>query len=318
MEDFEFNYSMVLLTYNQEAFVADAVRGALGQQCPPIEIVISDDCSDDATFKIIQEIVGQYRGPHKVVLNCNLKNLGLVRHIDRIHEISSGDVIIVAAGDDVSLPARCQTIIRCFEREHPLLVCSDAKVIDQNGAASTPTYRSATFYKTTDIKNVAHSHSLYLGATGAWHRDLYSKYGPIEEGAYEDLVMGFRAALEGRVAVLKEELVIYKLGYGITSSKQRIKTADDLFQQEIRTCRLYKAVSTQRRKDALTFGYTSQSTLLNIINRNLLRSEIGIIYYSGGGAAILWVFLKHPILLLRQVYITLRILANMLWNNSKD
>jgi glycosyltransferase involved in cell wall biosynthesis len=37
--------SFVLLTYNQEKYVADALRAALNQTYSPLEIIISDDCS---------------------------------------------------------------------------------------------------------------------------------------------------------------------------------------------------------------------------------------------------------------------------------
>ena len=115
-------FSLVLLTYNQEKFVAEAVKAALSQQCSPIEILITDDCSNDTTFDIIREIAEIYNGPHKVILNRNDKNLGLLQHIDKAHELSSGEVIIIAAGDDISNPNRCQKIIDCFKSESPLLV----------------------------------------------------------------------------------------------------------------------------------------------------------------------------------------------------
>ena len=73
-----------MLTYNQERYVRDAVRGVLAQTYEPLEIVISDDCSTDGTWNIILEEVDAYRksgGVHKnIVLNRNEKNLGLIRH----------------------------------------------------------------------------------------------------------------------------------------------------------------------------------------------------------------------------------------------
>ena len=205
------SFSLILLTYNQEKFVSQAVNAALSQDCDPIEILISDDCSNDKTFDIVQNFVKNYRGPHKILLNRNHKNLGLSRHIDKVHELSSGDVIIVAAGDDISHPNRCQKIIDCFENKSPLLVFSDADVIDSNGQESSHGYSTATLYKSNDILEIAQSGSLYLGATGAWHRNLYDKYGPLEEYAYEDLVFGFRAALEKNFYILHESLVTYRL-----------------------------------------------------------------------------------------------------------
>ncbi len=47
--------TFALFSYNQERFIREALRGALAQTYSPLQIVISDDCSQDRTFKIIQE-----------------------------------------------------------------------------------------------------------------------------------------------------------------------------------------------------------------------------------------------------------------------
>ena len=49
--------SFLLLCYNQERFVKDAVQGALDQDYANIEIIISDDASSDSTMEIINEVV---------------------------------------------------------------------------------------------------------------------------------------------------------------------------------------------------------------------------------------------------------------------
>ena len=46
----------------------------------PFEIILSDDCSPDGTFKIMQEMVEAYKGPHEFVLNRNEENLGIGGH----------------------------------------------------------------------------------------------------------------------------------------------------------------------------------------------------------------------------------------------
>jgi glycosyltransferase involved in cell wall biosynthesis len=49
-----------MFAYNHERFIAEAVRGALSQTYSPLEIIISDDCSTDRTFEIIQSEVAGY------------------------------------------------------------------------------------------------------------------------------------------------------------------------------------------------------------------------------------------------------------------
>jgi glycosyltransferase involved in cell wall biosynthesis len=46
--------SVILACYNQERFVAEAVKGVLSQTYAPLDIVIIDDCSNDRTSDIIK------------------------------------------------------------------------------------------------------------------------------------------------------------------------------------------------------------------------------------------------------------------------
>jgi cellulose synthase/poly-beta-1,6-N-acetylglucosamine synthase-like glycosyltransferase len=69
--------SILLIAYNQEKQIADAVRSALAQTYTPLEIIISDDASSDATFTTIEAAIAGYRGPHKVIARRNAANQGI-------------------------------------------------------------------------------------------------------------------------------------------------------------------------------------------------------------------------------------------------
>src|SRR5215210_7890630 len=97
--------TFMIFAYNQEQFIREAVRGALAQTYAPLELIFSDDCSHDRTFEIIEEEVANYDGPHKIVLNRNKENLGTGGHVNRVMELAKGELIVAAAGDDISLPS---------------------------------------------------------------------------------------------------------------------------------------------------------------------------------------------------------------------
>ena len=225
-----FRYSFVVLAYNQQDSIAEAMRAALAQDCPPIEVLISDDCSTDCTFEIMQEIAREYDGPHKLVLNRNPENLGINRHVNLSVEMSNGEVIIAASGDDISLPNRVAQVMGAFESEGAMLVHSRAIVEDEQGNhAYHPYAKRAAFFRTTRVEDVASARALYLGATAAWHKALYHKYGPIPEApVYEDLILGFRAALAGGGRLIDEPLVRYRIGGGITTTKTLVQNANEI------------------------------------------------------------------------------------------
>ena len=89
--------SLILLVYNHERFVAEAIRGALSQTYSPLEIILSDDCSKDASFAIIERETANYRGKHSIRLNRNARNLGFARHLSWLHSIIGGNLVVVAA-----------------------------------------------------------------------------------------------------------------------------------------------------------------------------------------------------------------------------
>src|SRR3954470_2116700 len=86
--------TFAVAAFNQERFIREAVEGAFGQTYSPLEIVLSDDCSRDRTFEIIREMAEGYRGPHKVILNRNPVQKSIGGHINRIMEISQGEMIV--------------------------------------------------------------------------------------------------------------------------------------------------------------------------------------------------------------------------------
>lgn len=107
--------SFALFGHNQSEFIREAIESALSQTYSPLEIVFCDDCSSDNTFEIMSEMVRTYQGPHTVGVRRNQENLGLGRSINRVMEICRGELVVVAAGDDVSVPERTEKIYRAWE-----------------------------------------------------------------------------------------------------------------------------------------------------------------------------------------------------------
>jgi glycosyltransferase involved in cell wall biosynthesis len=264
------NYSFVLLSYNQEDYVAEAVSSVLAQKGPPLEIILSDDCSQDATYRIMQDLVAGYEGPHRVTLRRNEKNLGLVGHFHKVFSLCSGDVMIVGWGDDASLPDRALLIRDAFEASDAWLVHSHANCVDLAGNHLPPTYLGADLVKGSDLATVAVSGGLFLGATAAYHRKIVQKYGPITNPrAYEDLVYGFRAALEKGAHFIDKPLVTYRVGSGISTS-HLLADPDGKRRAEIRRLRTQYAVLSQRR-DAMVFGLPSTGDIVRSINRHRVK-----------------------------------------------
>lgn len=271
--------TVMLLTYNQEPYVAAAVQALLAQNCEPVDILISDDASTDGTAKAIEAALSGYSGPHRVRVNQNPHNLGIARHINRCMEMIGTDIVIAAAGDDISMPDRVARTLDAFRRTDALLVHSRVEQIGPDGEVLSGAYPqdSALFLRSTALRRAAVSMALYIGATGAWHRALYDRYGPIRNpDCYEDLILGFRAALEGRIAFVDPPLVRYRIGLGV-SHVDVTKPSSDWKTTRLRTLSRERQVLEHRLADTEPSENpqknASMALLWRAIRMNKLRRE---------------------------------------------
>lgn len=89
--------SIMIPTYNQEAYISQAIESALMQDYNNIEIIISDDCSTDRT----REIAKRYLSDHRVKYYRNSTNLGRVKNYHHtLYDLTSGEWVINLDGDD--------------------------------------------------------------------------------------------------------------------------------------------------------------------------------------------------------------------------
>jgi glycosyltransferase involved in cell wall biosynthesis len=263
--------TFALLTYNQERYVQKAIEGALSQTYPSLEILISDDASDDETYQIVLSQVKNYTGAHKIVLNRNETTLGLCRHVNKIFALASGQMIVVAAGDDISFPSRVMKIYEVLRAKSPLLIHSRAILIDGDGRpVSNVNLPYEKFQRImASPEKAAISGSLYLGATGAWNKKLFDQYGPLKyDDAFEDLVLGFRAALENGVVFIDEPLIYYRYNVGWSAKAVKAWDLRGQIAWERKHVAMMLAVFRQRLADAECNGTTSDDI------QALLRSRI--------------------------------------------
>lgn len=214
--------SLCLVAFNQESFIREAVESVLAQDYAPLEIVLSDDGSTDATFETMREMAAGYTGPHKIILNRNQKNLGVGLHVNRVVELSSGELIVCAAGDDVSYPDRARTLCEEWIRQGktPTSIQSDYEVIDDQSRSMEDDHNRNFFSGkwSGDPRDIigflrgTHPSARMLGATHAFSRELFLEYGALNPDLFfEDIVIGFRSLLSGSFFFVPRKLVRYRM-----------------------------------------------------------------------------------------------------------
>jgi glycosyltransferase involved in cell wall biosynthesis len=226
--------TFALFAYNQEKYIREAIEGAFSQTYEPLEIILSDDCSTDRTFEIIEEMAENYKGPHSVVLRRPEQNKGLARGISETCSMARGSLIVAAAGDDISSSKRVYEIVKVWERygKPSGSLYSHFRTICPDGVVKEPGMRwPERFVMLKDRQiDMLNNFSGISGCAHAWTKDLFDIFGAIDDRVqHEDVVIPLRAILNGSIIFIPLDLVDYRLTLGsitrksFSTYKERIK-----------------------------------------------------------------------------------------------
>lgn len=213
--------SYVVTAYNIENFIEESVKCAFAQTYSPLEIVLSDDCSTDKTFEIMQRMAAEYEGPHKIVLNRNEENLGITRHMNKAYlELATGEIIVAAHGDDISAPERTQKSWNFLSSHPDFTACSfNINAINENSdflkEHSTIINNLITYeFNTKSTANIP-------APSRAFYKRVMERFGPLNDDCpTEDELISFRSLLLGKNAFLPDIMVKYRKHTGSNSNPE--------------------------------------------------------------------------------------------------
>ena len=205
--------TFVLFAYNQEQFIEEAIEGAFSQTYTPLEIILSDDCSPDGTFAIMEKLANEYKGPHKIILNRNKKNLGLINHVNKVFsEVANGEIIVVAAGDDISLPERVKQTWNIFKKNSNIMSTSmEYTKIDVDGNVLKNINKFCRQGKYTLGNYIKGEKIPIYGATRAYRKEVFDVFGSLTKSHAEDVPLMFRSLLIGETWHQAELAILYRI-----------------------------------------------------------------------------------------------------------
>ncbi len=199
----------VLLSYNCEEFISDALRSALAQNYSPLKVLVSDDASDDSTVTEIERVLAHYDGPHEVCFQQRTSNSGnKSAHLNAVLPQVTSDVIVSFDGDDISSPDRVSRLVREFAKNPNVYAAySSMSLIGRHG---DPRRAPPVPHPAPDIESsrwFGNVDAYAPGGTLAVRREVLDAFGPLDPAVNEDVVLPFRASLLGRVEFIDEPLV---------------------------------------------------------------------------------------------------------------
>ncbi|NOS90483.1 MAG: glycosyltransferase [Cyclobacteriaceae bacterium] len=124
--------TVMCLCYNQARFVAEAIQSVFDQTYSPIQLIVMDDGSTDASAEIIIQTLKDRSDVRFIRHN---ENVGYTKTLNEAIGLAEGEWIIDLAADDVLLPNRVEEGIRLMIERGDMYVVhySDAEMISETG-----------------------------------------------------------------------------------------------------------------------------------------------------------------------------------------
>jgi glycosyltransferase involved in cell wall biosynthesis len=123
--------SILIPTYNRPFFFHQALKSALNQTYPNIEIVVCDNSENELS----ENIVKRYKGKeHPINYFRNSRNIGPVLNQQKCFYLSTGEYINYLMDDDLFHPGKIEKMMHYFQNYSEVtLVTSCIQPIDERG-----------------------------------------------------------------------------------------------------------------------------------------------------------------------------------------
>jgi len=119
--------SVLIPTFNVGPFLAENLDAVLAQDFTDFELVISDNCSTDSTFELIQNYAAR---DARIRVWQNQSNLGAAANFTRCLEMARGQYVkFICADDKLLSPSTLRKMVAMFEKYPDVALVSCASMI---------------------------------------------------------------------------------------------------------------------------------------------------------------------------------------------
>ncbi len=198
--------SVIIPTFNRAACIKSAIRSALDQDFPDMEVIVVDDGSTDATPGILQTVADS----RLRVLRQDNRGVSAARNAGIA--VACGDVFALLDSDDIFLPGKLTAQTR-FMREQGVDISQTREIWMRQGVRVNKKDKYAQpqgwiFPKCLSMCRISPS-------TVMFSRLVWEQAGPFNENlpACEDYDMWLRVALRFPVGLLDQEYTVKHGGH---------------------------------------------------------------------------------------------------------
>lgn len=161
--------SAMILTYNHERFIGQAIEGFLIQKTNfPCELVIAEDCSTDGTRDVIRRYWEKH--PDRIRVLLNRRNIGASPTVARAYQACRGQYVAMVEGDDYwTAPDKLQRQADLLDRHPEYAMCfHSVQMVWDDGSREPVLYRPPQVKDRYTLRDLMKSN--FIGSCAAMYR----------------------------------------------------------------------------------------------------------------------------------------------------
>ncbi len=204
--------SVALAVYNGEKYLRQQVDSILNQTVDDIELVMSDDCSTDGSWELMEK---QAKADSRIRIYKNKKNLGFKDNFGKAIKECHGKYIALSDCDDIWEPNHLETLLEKIGNK--ALACGNSTLVDADGIPTGTTLRqqeALDWIPDDDMKkllSIILFRNPYQGATMLMRRSFIEKALPIpSKMRYHDTWFASLACFCGGISYTRQSLMKYR------------------------------------------------------------------------------------------------------------
>lgn len=226
--------SVNIVTYNQAAFIEEAIRNAVSQITTfPYEVIVADDCSTDGTQEVIKRLHEEF--PDRIRPILHQKNLGGAGKFNAITaiEASKGKYIATMDGDDYwTSPHKLQKQVEFMDAHPECSTCfHNAQIIWEDGTYAPELVNGPDQKEISTIEDLVGEDEIWFMATSSvmFRNGLLNDYPDwFYQSKSGDIPRYILLAKKGKIGYIPEVMSVYRKNRGGVSFTDYVWDAEFL------------------------------------------------------------------------------------------
>lgn len=209
---------VLMAVYNGEKFIRQQIESIMNQTYKNTKLYVRDNCSQDTTTTIVNELIEKYPGRIELVLSP--VNVGIIGNFGALMMLSQAEYAMFSDSDDVWLPEKiASTMLKMqeLETQHssrtPLLVHTDLQVVNGDLEVIDPSFWKHSNLNPRRTQTLSRQllQNQITGCTTMVNRALLKLAAPVPLNiVMHDWWVGLCAAAFGKIGVVDQATMLYR------------------------------------------------------------------------------------------------------------